>query len=214
MALSNEVVVANVCEFVGSGHFFFVANINKEFREAYQHYLRTTTTPAANRSLFVTTADSITESEARFRSVLDKWDATTTSVERNRSPPNCFEAVMGSAARRGNLPVIKWYLHPDRNELFEVLQWNNRHVQETICEIAARQGHLDVLQYAMERGYENGLHHSTTICNAAAEGGQLHILQWARENGWFQCSKKNICYLAAVYGHLHVLQWARENGCH
>ena len=79
MALSNDDVLANVFEFVGSGHFWFVATINTKFRDAYKHYLRGTMTPPATQSwfvtqsLFVTTAESITESEAREQSVLDEW---------------------------------------------------------------------------------------------------------------------------------------------
>ena len=213
MALNNNVVLANVCEFIGSGHYSFVANINTQFRDAYQHYLRTTI-PSTSRSLFVTTADSITESETRIQRVLDEWTAATTRSidDRNRPHSHYFTTVIGSAARRGSLPVIKWLLHPDRRETFELLQWNNRrHVKQTICEIAARQGHLNVLQYAMERGNKHGRHHSTWICDAAAEGGQLHILIWARENGfpW----RADTCSRAAQGGQLHILYWARANGC-
>ena len=210
MALSNDDVLANVFAFVGSGHYYFVANINTEFRDAYKHYLRTTI-PSTSRSLFFTTGESITESEARAQRVLNEWTTTTSIDDRNRPHPHYFTAVIGSAARRGNLPVIKGILHPDRRETFERLQWNHQNAQNTIYKIAARQGYLNVLQYAMAWGSGNRVKHGALICHAAAGGGQLHTMQWARKNGcrWSALT----CSLAAKHGHLHILQWARENGC-
>ena len=102
MALGDDDILANVFDFVGSGHYFFVANINSEFRDAYKHYLRRTM-PSANRSLFVTTVDSIAESETRAQSALDEWSSTTRNAghltyfgRRNRSKKPTASQLFGS----------------------------------------------------------------------------------------------------------------------
>ena len=63
MVLRNDDILANVCQFVGSGHFFFVANVNTKFRDAYKHYLTSGSDDGNDR--FVTTADSIAVSICR-----------------------------------------------------------------------------------------------------------------------------------------------------
>eukprot|EP01051_Picozoa_sp_SAG22_P000429 SAG22_NODE_11_length_35583_cov_107.128790_29_plen_345_part_00 len=73
--------------------------------------------------------------------------------------------------------------------------------------LAARDGYLDVLQWARA----NGCDWSASTCSAAARGGHLEVLQWLRENG---CDWNwQTCEAAAFHGHLEVLQWARANGC-
>jgi hypothetical protein len=47
------------------------------------------------------------------------------------------------------------------------------------CNIAARYGRLDIVQYAIEKGCTP----SSDACDNAAEGGHLHILQWLRAFG-------------------------------
>ena len=72
---------------------------------------------------------------------------------------------------------------------------------------AAKEGHLEVLQWARA----NGCQWNTNTCLFAASGGQLEVLQWARANGcgW----DKGTCRAAAQSGHLEMLQWACANGC-
>jgi len=76
-----------------------------------------------------------------------------------------------------------------------------------ICDYAARNGHLDVLQWAKSNGYSWSL----DICSCAGENGHLEVLKWARSNGYSWSS--DTCALAAQNGHLKVLKWARSNGC-
>jgi hypothetical protein len=77
------------------------------------------------------------------------------------------------------------------------------------CAVAAKYGHLHLLQWLREK--EQSCPWDKSTCAMAAWGGYLRILQWARENGcsWSSCT----CNQAASQGHLHVLQWAHENGC-
>ena len=76
-----------------------------------------------------------------------------------------------------------------------------------ICDWAAKNGRLDVLQLAREQGCP----WSDWTCTLAAKNGHLHILQWAREHGcpWDALT----CSYAAENGHLHILRWAHEHGC-
>ena len=72
---------------------------------------------------------------------------------------------------------------------------------------AARNGHLDILVWARDRGCPL----MADACCAAATNGHLTILQWLRANGcpW----DARTCTEAARDSNLEVLTWARENGC-
>jgi hypothetical protein len=74
---------------------------------------------------------------------------------------------------------------------------------ERTCKNAAAGGHLEILQWARERDYP----WDYTTCAAAARGGHLKTLQWAREHGcpW----NRDTCADAAFGGHVNVLRWAR-----
>ena len=206
MVLSNDDILANVCEFVGEGHFFFVSNINKKFRNAYKDYL--TARGVEQKTGFATTADSITESKSRVASA---WYERIPEDMDGRKWSNRGRAMLCAVARKGNLLAIKWLMHPDQRPTFRKLApWTCDHVQLTICEISARKGHLDVLQH-VAKGGDQRLCNLTSICSSAAQGGHLHILQWARKNG---CPWDGLtCAHAAQGDHLHLLQWARKNGC-
>ena len=71
----------------------------------------------------------------------------------------------------------------------------------------ARHGHLELLQFAKERGCAWG----AWTCAAAAGAGQLELLQWCKYNGcpWDDRTLTE----AARGGHLEVLEWARMFGC-
>jgi hypothetical protein len=69
---------------------------------------------------------------------------------------------------------------------------------------AARGGHLQILQWALDKGIAlNG------VCSQAALGGHLEILRWALEKGFtfdktWEDQKK--------FSRAKVLQWLEENG--
>src|SRR5437868_7835842 len=72
-----------------------------------------------------------------------------------------------------------------------------------ICNIAARNGLLDLLIWARQKG----CYWDDRVCNEAAKNGHLEVLKWAIQNGceW----NKYVCSSAAYNGHLEVLKWAR-----
>ena len=63
----------------------------------------------------------------------------------------------------------------DHYVLKRVLDVKNKNT----CEIAAKNGHLEVLKYARE----NGCPWDEWTCSFAARNGHLEVLKWARENG-------------------------------
>ena len=75
------------------------------------------------------------------------------------------------------------------------------------CACAAKNGHLDCLRYAHERGCR----WDAETCEFAAEKGHLECLKYAHENGcpW----NADTCEYAARNGHLEILKYACERGC-
>ena len=77
---------------------------------------------------------------------------------------------------------------------------------DKLCEISAKYGSLDCLQFA----HENGCQWNADVSCYAAYG-HLECLQYAHENGcpW----DEDVCSTAAAFGHLDCLKYAHENGC-
>ncbi len=76
-----------------------------------------------------------------------------------------------------------------------------------LCEKAARQGHLQVLQWLRAQRCP----WNADTCRSAAENGDFEVLQWLREQ---ECPWNTVgCSWAAMNGHLEVLQCLRAHGC-
>ena len=107
------------------------------------------------------------------------------------SRKTCAGAAMG-----GRIETLKWLRAQD-------CPWDSM-----TFEVAARRGHLPIVEYAMR----NGCHvNDKRACAAAAQSGNLEMLQTMR--GWGFEWDKETCEAAAQHGHLEVLKWAREEGC-
>ena len=117
-------------------------------------------------------------------------------------------AALEGPARREFKNVLCAYAA--KNGHLEVLQWARARGcpwDERTCACAAWNGHLEVLQWARAHGCP----WDEDTCAWAAENGHLEVLQWARAHGcpW----DERTCEKAAENGHLEVLQWAQEQGC-
>ena len=113
-------------------------------------------------------------------------------------------------------------------------EWDRRVPMDYMCDLVARRGRLEVLQWARGQGCpwdwrtcswaakgghlstlqflrEHGCPWDEATCSRAAEGGHLSTLQWAHEHGcpWDAAT----CIFASEGGHLPTLQWAHEHGC-
>jgi hypothetical protein len=97
-----------------------------------------------------------------------------------------------------------------RNGCLSLLQWarlNSCCWEAWTCFCAASGGHLAVLQWARQ----NACPWDESTCTGAAAGGHLAVLRWSRQNG---CPWNGwTCANAAAGGYLAVLQWLRQNGC-
>ncbi|HEV7735865.1 MAG TPA: hypothetical protein VGO47_00590, partial [Chlamydiales bacterium] len=136
------------------------------------------------------------------------------------------EEIAFAAVRHGSLSLFSWALprlsasnmaklgpkicaEAAREGRLEILQWaraNGCPWDESTCANAARNGYLEILQWARA----NSCPWDKGTCADAAQG-HLEVLKWARANGgpWDEMT----CSQAALSGHLEVLQWARANGC-
>ena len=71
--------------------------------------------------------------------------------------------------------------------------------------MAARNGYLEVLQWARAHGCPWNDHRVLGMCEGAAYGGHLKVLKWARAKG---CDWDNdkMCMIAAGGGQLEILK--------
>lgn len=136
---------------------------------------------------------------------------------------------ISDAAEYGQLHILKWlvkneYAKPEEDFCacdgaaigghLDILKWLRRkdfRLYNTAAEIAARHGHLHIIQYMIETGVRV---REEWVCNEAARGGHLKILQWLKEIG-IGSENENYRYAvpaAAGKGDLQMLKWLKENG--
>ena len=130
-------------------------------------------------------------------------------------------ATCTAAAASGNLPVLRWLCEEE-----PCCPWNG----EEVAEAAARGGHLEILQWAIDNGWDpketsahtidtyyigNGFafvdpEHTSKVCDAAAGEGHLSVLEWLIEN---DCEYTVVTYAkAAEGGHIEVFKCLNANG--
>ena len=167
-----------------------------------------------------------------------------------------MSCIYSSAASAGQLHILKWAhengvpkLEPDKivedaaigGQLL-ILKWTKEigifGPRSIICEAAAKNGDLEMLNWAVQNGCD-----AKHIADTAAKKGHLNILKWAFTNGEDYCyfllfkaackghtsivkwlvenyalenllSDLHICSSVAAKGHLGVLKYLRQKGCH
>ena len=131
--------------------------------------------------------------------------------------------IYNGAAKYGNFDLLKFAVQYDHNV-----------IHSSVCNYAAYNGHIKILQWAIENGCSLDTHLNGTIarngqfevleylsktdnlfgpdiCAGAAYGNHFEILKWAYKNG---CPMDvNVCAYAAKNGNFEMLKWARENDC-
>jgi hypothetical protein len=109
------------------------------------------------------------------------------------------QCVAWNATRQGHLHILQWLLELESQQAkaspqprsspgsslspsYPSLPRSPRtaifQVDSTICALAAAQGHIHILEWALGRGAAWG-----ATCLQAAAGGQLEVLKWARARG-------------------------------
>jgi hypothetical protein len=92
---------------------------------------------------------------------------------------------------------------------------------EKVIVSAAENGHLDIVQWALNQEY---VMENAHLAAYAATGGHLHIMQFAKGRagaaaGWLEVPgaspgiMERACADVAINGHLECLQFLRENNC-
>lgn len=197
----TDILENNIFPFVGMNQYRFVGGVCRVFEKAY-------------RTLF-SVQTAINVSSVEHAKIC--FDELPLSMKLSLQDSLC-----ASAARNGNLVVLKWARYSEcpwdakvcslaaNNGDLEMLQWANANGcpwDETTCSAAALNGHLEVLQWAVD----HGCHWNEITCANAALNGHLELLQWAHFRGchW----DEETCTSAARNGHLEVLQWARSKDC-
>jgi hypothetical protein len=79
-------------------------------------------------------------------------------------------------------------------------------INSNTCSAAVNSGRLDILIYLKNKNCEWDIF----TCKEAAKGGYLDILEWSINNG---CDHDNsICSHAAEHGHINIVNWYVESG--
>ena len=104
--------------------------------------------------------------------------------------------------------------HQQDNEmpLAWLLAHGDRPWDESLCERAAQEGNLEMLQLLKTNAAPwNHL----LVGVAAASSGHVEVLDWSKANGCLfdQAYHETIAAAAASAGHVAVLEWASTNGC-
>ncbi len=120
------------------------------------------------------------------------------------------ESALATAAQAGHLHIIKHLLQDNADSNNCVASCTAALMQ------AAREGHLDCVQYLYAQGALLGDDRDGYIVSLAASGGHLDLLQWAdQEDANLHKSNtigRNAAFLAAHSGHLVTLQWLHTRG--
>jgi len=96
-------------------------------------------------------------------------------------------------------------LSPDKI-IYDKKEWD-KFDKSNVCNIAAQNGWLDLLQWARGKDYN----WDSFTCAYAAGGGHLEILKWARQNGC-ECDD-DMCFYAFENGQHEILKWIKDNCC-
>jgi hypothetical protein len=146
---------------------------------------------------------------SKLKAATKVWLGLLTLPLKKKEDDSCFSSLK---LLSGKIPdkelVMKIIECTEKEEVcIKLIEPFLKLISESLCEVAAKNGRLKILQWARE----NGCPWNEVTCCYAAAHGHLEFLQWARENGcpWDEWT----CSNAALNGHLKVLKWARENGC-
>ena len=157
---------------------------------------------------------------------LDTFNDTITSYENavhsvscaaiclQSDDPHCYSRaniLFRTAALEGKLEILIWG-EDCGYELKKLLGYrvetvNHALKNQNIIAYAARNGHLNVVQYMRKLG----IGWDERTCRFAAMNGHLELLKWCRAN---QCTwDERTCAYAALNGHFELLKWCWENQC-
>jgi hypothetical protein len=212
-------ILKHVLDYVGPGHWCFVAETSSLWRDTYKRVacreLYSFTMPWRNISCVpqMTLYSAVYASPSRLRHA-HKLKCTATKFEIAAGMfadvatlKTAYELGMchGSAAAmegavQCNTLVVVQFLHAGLESFW--YRWPDR-----AFSTAARRGNMELCQYL----YDNDCGWGSETCEAAASGGHTDILRWLREH---EClwDEINTAHAAAEGGCVDVLDYLQQEG--
>jgi hypothetical protein len=114
-----------------------------------------------------------------------------------------WKQAVESACQYGRVDVLQWLVEGQEQPYLD----ENKYKQH--CTYAAEGGHIRVLTYLREHGWER-FFHNREVMEAAAGAGQLETVQWLRSLDPPCPWNKNLCQAAARSGRKDLLQFLRQ----
>ena len=179
---TNSDTTSEVLAYCPDNDFLFLAGVSRGWKSSWERSARPKRTSV---SLATATA-------SRVEDVLDQPSFHAASSH--------LGGVLCLAAQAGNLGGLRAAAEKIGDG------WASLGAAVTMTGIAASEGHLDVLRWAVSEGCGLSVH--TMRC--AIERGHLDVVRWGSERGcpW----PPDACRLAALGGHLGILRLARDEG--
>jgi len=145
-------------------------------------------------------------SREEIEECVNRWDVSAR-VRLKAMRSRVREESGDTSARRFERYACEMAAKAGRLDILEYMRELGYAWNEWTCWKAARNGHLDILRYA----HEHGCSWDKETCWAAARNGHSECLRYAMENG---CDRhEHACWIAVVSGHLDCLKCAYEHGC-
>ncbi len=108
-----------------------------------------------------------------------------------------YDKICMPLTDHGYLDLLKLYIDQDTS-CYDIYSY--------ICTHAARNGHINILQWLRNKG----IRLSNAIYTDADDN--VEVLQWALDNG-YKLNNDDLGEHAAINGYLNALKWAQLNGC-
>jgi hypothetical protein len=96
------------------------------------------------------------------------------------------------------------------NKLIELQQENFIFEYENAIDNASRGGHVHVLEWFKNSGYE--FKYSKIAIRKVSANGFVHVLEWFKNSGYKFKYDKNAIYYASINGNINVLEWFKKSG--
>ena len=105
--------------------------------------------------------------------------------------------AMYLASYKGHIDIVKYLYYKNPKDSFEMWQG------------ASRGGHINILQWALEK---DGEFDGEESCREASQNGHIHVLKWFQANHLLVDKRNNLCEYAIWGGNFECLKWLVENG--
>jgi len=182
-------VLKLVIEYVGVGHYRFIAGTCHMFRNGYRSVYGEGDKCITDTNSI---ASSVSHAQIFIKEILQGDNVTAAT--------KMITFALIKILMLGRLDILKFFKERTRYGRLVL-------IKPISIEMVAKLGHFDVAQWLIESGCPLSL----TASHHAARNGHLRILQLLRR---YDCPwDEETCSSAAAYGGLDTLKWIHQNGC-